>query len=131
MISIARLFICLTAAVAGTAYALDAPLWHGAAIVAIALLPIGATLLWDYLLLGAHLGEGEVEPGDTTHPVVSWYSGLMDHAQAFLDIETGYARERRWRRLRRFLRWILPLSVGIAAFVTTPFWLHWLAFGTF
>jgi hypothetical protein len=39
----------LTFSIVCMAYAIDAPLWVAAIIGAVALTPIGATILWDYL----------------------------------------------------------------------------------
>jgi hypothetical protein len=44
---IARCLIYLTVAIVGISYALDAPLWHGAALVAVSLTPIAATIALD------------------------------------------------------------------------------------
>jgi hypothetical protein len=48
---IARCLIYLAGAIVGIAYALDAPLWHGAALVAVIMAPILATVAWDYYRL--------------------------------------------------------------------------------
>jgi hypothetical protein len=51
MIRTARLVAYATVSAVCFSYALDGPLWHGAALVGAMMVPIGLTVAWDYFRL--------------------------------------------------------------------------------
>jgi hypothetical protein len=56
VIRTARLVAYATASAVCFSYALDAPLWVGAAVLGVILVPIGLTVAWDYFRLRGAAG---------------------------------------------------------------------------